>query len=32
MNYKGLIMEMLRQIKDERTLRLIYVFIKNLKK
>lgn len=30
MNYKGLIMEMLRQIKDERKLRLIYVFIKNL--
>ena len=32
MNYKGLIVEMLEKIKDERTLRLIYVFIKNLKK
>lgn len=30
MNYKGLIVEMLEKIKDERTLRLIYVFIKNL--
>ena len=30
MNYKGLIIEMVEKIKEERKLRLIYMFIKNL--
>lgn len=32
MNYKGLIIEMVQKIKEEKKLRLIYVFIKNLMK
>jgi len=32
MNYKGLIIEMVEKIKEEKKLRLIYLFIKNLMK